>query len=188
MKIQVIIGSVRPNSVSSKTAKWIYGILKKKSEIEVELLDLNDYQLPFYDEKGSPRSLKGEYISEIGRKWLEKIKEGDGYIMVTPEYNHGPSAVLKNAIDWVGFEWNKKPVGFISHGTVGGARAVEQLRQVVIELEMVPLKSSIHIAEPWNLIDEEGELKTEGFESQAEKFIDDIIFWTDALHKIRGVK
>jgi NAD(P)H-dependent FMN reductase len=87
---------------------------------------------------------KGNYSNELGKKWAAKVAEADGYIMVTPEYNHGYSAVLKNALDWVFPEWNGKPVGFVSYGNAGGARAIEQLRQVVIELQMVPIRSAIH--------------------------------------------
>jgi NAD(P)H-dependent FMN reductase len=84
-------------------------------------------------------------VNELGKKWAAKISEADGYIIVSPEYNHGYSAVLKNAIDWVFPEWRNKPVGFVGYGNAGGARAIEQLRQVAIELQMVPIRSAVHI-------------------------------------------
>jgi NAD(P)H-dependent FMN reductase len=90
-------------------------------------------------------ALKGAYTNELGKKWAAKVAEADAYIMVTPEYNHGYPAVLKNAIDWVFYEWQGKPVGFVSYGTVSGSRAVEQLRQVVIELSMHPIRNAIHV-------------------------------------------
>ena len=145
MKIQIIIGSTRPGRFSEKPAGYIYDELKKKDGVEVELIDLRDWPLPFYDEPLSPASNKGRYTNGLGRKWADKIGEADGYIMVTPEYNHGYSAVLKNAIDWVFPEWKEKPVGFVGYGNVGGARAIEQLRQVAVELHMVPLRNAIHI-------------------------------------------
>jgi len=145
LKIQVIIGSTRQNRFSEKPAHYIFDELKKKEGIEAELIDLRDWPLPFYDEPISPASNKGNYVNEIGKKWAAKIGEADAYIVVTPEYNHGYSAVLKNAIDWVFHEWKNKPVGFVSYGNMGGARAIEQLRQVVIELQMLPIRNAIHI-------------------------------------------
>lgn len=145
LKIQILIGSTRANRFSEKPAHYIFEELKKKEGVEAELLDLRDWPLPFFDEPISPGGNKGIYANPLGKKWADKIGEGDGYIMVTPEYNHGYSAVLKNALDWVYREWNKKPVGFVSYGNAFGARAVEQLRQVVIELKMVPMFNSISI-------------------------------------------
>jgi NAD(P)H-dependent FMN reductase len=145
LKIQIIIGSTRQNRFSEKPAHYLFEELNKREDVEVELLDLRDWPLPFFDEPIPPSGNKGNYVNPLGKQWANKIGESDGYIMVTPEYNHGYSAVLKNAIDWVGPEWHKKPVGFVSYGSALGARAIEQLRQVVIELRMVPLFSSIHI-------------------------------------------
>ena len=145
LTMHVIIGSTRQNRFSEKPARYIFDELKKKENIQVELIDLRDWPLPFYDEVVSPAVNKGNYSNELGKKWAVKVGEADGYIMVTPEYNHGYSAVLKNALDWVFPEWNGKPVGFVSYGNAGGARAIEQLRQVVIELQMVPIRSAIHI-------------------------------------------
>ncbi len=145
IKIQIIIGSTRQNRFSEKPANYLFEELKKKENIEAELIDLRDWPLPFYDELIPPNANKGIYANPLGKQWANKIGEADGYIMITPEYNHGYTAVLKNAIDWIGPEWHKKPVGFVGYGSVLGSRAIEQLRQVVIELHMVPLFSSIHI-------------------------------------------
>ena len=145
LTIQIIIGSTRPNRFSEKAARYIFDELTKKPEIHAELVDLRDWPLPFYDEPTSPSMNKGNYSNPLGKKWATKIGEADGYIIVSPEYNHGYSAVLKNALDWVFPEWNEKPVGFVSYGSALGARAVEQLRQVVIELRMIPVSSAVHI-------------------------------------------
>src|ERR1017187_2818810 len=145
LKIQVIIGSTRQHRFSEKPANYIFEELKKREDTEAELIDLRDWPLPFYDEPISVGSNKGIYSNPLGKEWAAKIGEGDGYIIVSPEYNHGYSAVLKNALDWVFPEWNKKPVGFVGYGNAGGSRAIEQLRQVVIELRMVPIFNSIHI-------------------------------------------
>lgn len=144
-KIHVIIGSTRQNRFSEKPAQYIFDELKKKEDIQAELIDLRDWPLPFFDEPMSPGMLKGNYSNDLVKKWAAKIGEADGYIMVTPEYNHGYPAVLKNAIDWLFTEWKNKPVGFVSYGNAGGARSVEQLRQVVIELQMLPIRNAIHI-------------------------------------------
>jgi NAD(P)H-dependent FMN reductase len=93
----------------------------------------------------SPLMAKGKYENEVVQKWADKIKEGDAFIIVTPEYNHGYPAVLKNAMDVIYPEWNRKPVGFVSYGGAMGARSVEQLRQVAIELQMAPIRNAIHI-------------------------------------------
>jgi NAD(P)H-dependent FMN reductase len=144
IKIKVIIGSTRKNRFSDKPGHWIYTEAKKKAD-EVEILDLRDYPMPFYNEPVSPAMSGGKYSNEIVNKWSEKIMDGDAFIIVTSEYNHGYPAVLKNALDSIFPEWNRKAVGFVSYGNAGGARSVEQLRQVVIELQMVPIRSAIHI-------------------------------------------
>lgn len=145
IKIKVIIGSTRQNRFSEKPAYWIFGEAKKKEGVDVELLDLRDYPMPFFDEPVSPSMSGGKYSHEVVKKWAAKIKDGDAFIVVTPEYNHGYPAVLKNALDSIFSEWNKKPVGFVGYGNAGGARSVEQLRQVTIELCMVPIRNALHI-------------------------------------------
>ncbi len=111
LKIHVIIGTTRQNRFSEKPAYWITEELKKKENVEVELVDLRNYSLPFYNESVSPAMFdvtKHEYADEIAKKWTQKVAEADGYVIVTGEYNHGYPAVLKNAIDYVYKEWNKK--------------------------------------------------------------------------------
>jgi NAD(P)H-dependent FMN reductase len=145
LKIRVIIGSTRQNRFSEKPAHWIYEEAKKKAGVNIEILDLRDYPMPFFNEPVSPAMSGGKYPDVIVKKWSEKINDGDAFIIVTPEYNHGYPAILKNALDSIFPEWNGKAVGFVSYGNAGGARSVEQLRQVVIELQMVPIRSAIHI-------------------------------------------
>jgi NAD(P)H-dependent FMN reductase len=145
LKIKVIIGSTRQNRFSEKSAHWIYEEAKKKAGVMIEILDLRDYPMPFFNEPVSPAVSGGKYSDKIVKKWSEKINDSDAFIIVTPEYNYGYPAVLKNALDSIFPEWNRKAVGFVSYGNAGGARSVEQLRQVVIELQMVPIRSAIHI-------------------------------------------
>lgn len=188
IKIQVIIGSTRPNRFSEKPAKWIFGELKKKEDVEAELVDLRDWPLPFFDEPISPSMNQGKYANALAGTWAKKVGEADGYIIVTPEYNFGYPAVLKNALDYVYSEWNNKPVGFVSYGGIaGGTRSVQQLRQVVIELQMVPIRNGIHIPMYWSQLDEKGELKTEVYKESAENFLHQLISWAQTLKTEREV-
>ncbi|HVM77121.1 MAG TPA: NAD(P)H-dependent oxidoreductase [Candidatus Paceibacterota bacterium] len=145
IKIKVIIGSTRPGRFSEKPARWIFEEAKKVEGVEAELLDLRDYPLPFFDEALPPSMTKEPYANPVVQQWTAKIADGDAFIVLTPEYNHGPSAVLKNAIDYVGKEWNKKPVGYVSWGSVSGARVVEMLRLTAVELQMAPIRQALYL-------------------------------------------
>lgn len=185
MKIQVIIGSTRASRFGVQPAEWIFQELKKQSDLEVELIDLRDWPLPFFNESVSPAFNNGKYELDLAQKWAAKIGEADGYVFVTPEYNHGYSAVLKNAIDYISREWNKKPVAFVAYGSVGGVRAVEQLRQVAAELQMVSIRQAVYIVNFWSLLDEQGKLKTESLQSSADAMIENLLWWTKALKTAR---
>lgn len=145
INIKVIVGSVREGRFADKGAKWIAEEVAKHDGVVVEVLDLLDYPMPFFNEPVSPSFKAEPYKNEVVAKWTSKINEGDAFIIVTPEYNRGTSGVLKNAMDWVYQEWNGKPVSFLSYGSVGGARAVEQLRLNAIELQMAPIREAVHI-------------------------------------------
>lgn len=187
MKIQIIIGSTRQNRVGDKVGKFIFEQLKQNKEVEAELIDLRDWPLPFFDEPASPLMSGGKYTNELGQKWADKLSEADGYIFIVAEYNHGYTAVLKNALDWAYFPWNQKPAAFVSYGGIsGGTRAVQQLRQVVLELQMVPLRNGVHIPFVWQAFDENGNLKAEvhGVDAMFEQ----LIYWTKGLKKLREEK
>jgi NAD(P)H-dependent FMN reductase len=146
VKIQIILGSTRKNRFSEKPGAYLLDELKKREGVSAELIDLRDWPLPFYDEAASPTSLKGNFQNELAKKWNAKIAEADGYIIISPEYNHGITAVLKNAMDWVyGDSWAKKPFGAVSYGSTLGARSIAALRTVAIECQLVPIRNSIHI-------------------------------------------
>lgn len=190
LKIHVIIGSTRQNRFSEKPAQWIFEQAKKLPDVEVELIDLRDYQLPFFDEPMSPSMSKGQYQNDVAKKWAKKVAEADAYIMVTAEYNHGYPAVLKNAIDYVYAEWNKKAVGFLSYGSVGGARAIEQLRQVAIEVQLAPIRQSIHLPNEVYLavLNENEEVEPNALaqmDDVAKKFLDQLTWWGRALKAAR---
>lgn len=146
LNIKVILGSTRPNRFSDKPGTWIFDEVQKLESVRAELLDLRDWPLPMFDQPQSPSRVRdGDYGNEIVNRWARKVGEADAFIIVSPEYNHGPSAVIKNALDSVYAEWNDKVVGFVSYGSVGGARSVEQLRLNAIELQMAPVRSAVHI-------------------------------------------
>ncbi|GAA4619399.1 NAD(P)H-dependent oxidoreductase [Actinoallomurus liliacearum] len=143
-KIGIILGSTRPGRNGEAVARWVYDVASRRTDAEFELVDLLDYKLPHLDE-AIPPSL-GQYTQPHTLAWAEKIDSFDGFIMVTPEYNHSTSAALKNAIDFLFAEWNNKAVGFVSYGSVGGARAVEHLRLVAGELQMADVRAQVALS------------------------------------------
>lgn len=188
LNIKVILGSTRPARFSEHAGQWILETLKARREAEAEILDLRDYQMPFFNEPVSPGYKKEPYSDEAVARWTKKIAEADGFIIVTPEYNRGPSGVLKNALDYAYQEWNKKAVGFVGYGSVGGARAVEQLRLVAIELQMAPVRAGVHVPAHWTLLDEKGALKPGAFDSYVQAagaMLDQLLWWTRALKRAR---
>ncbi|MBN9541804.1 MAG: NAD(P)H-dependent oxidoreductase [Reyranella sp.] len=142
-RIGIVIGSTREGRFSEKPARWIHGIGIERADLAVELVDLRDYPLPFFEEAMPP--LWAPPKNEVAQRWAAKLATLDGLIAVTPEYNHGPSAVLKNALDYAYQEFARKPIGFVGYGGVGAARAVEQLRLVAAELQMVSVRNAVHI-------------------------------------------
>jgi len=163
----------------------------------VELVDLRDYSLPFFDEPVTPSMFeitKHVYQNDMAIRWTNKIAEADGFIFVTAEYNHGYPAVLKNALDYGYKEWKKKVAGFISYGTAGGVRAVEQLRQVIIELQMVPIKAAITIPREVFLATQKESIPInpdlfkslrEGRVDRVEYFFNELIWMTKIMKRAR---
>ncbi len=189
LKIKVIIGSTRQNRFSEYPAHWIFNEIKNREGVDAELLDLRDYPMPFYNDPVTPKRMNGNYNNEVVITWAVKIKEADGFLVVTPEYNHGYPAVLKNALDSVYIEWAHKPIGFLSYGTVGGARSVEQLRNVAVELQMVPTRNSVNIAAHWKLQDEQGNIKEHAFDEfkkDADILLEELIWWGKTLKPARN--
>src|SRR5258707_8696054 len=144
--ISVIVGSTREGRFSEKPEKWIFQHLKNREGIDARLLDLREFPMPFFDQPATP-AMPGRppYKNEVVQRWTAAIARSDGFIFVAPEYNYGPSAVLKNAIDWVYPEWNRKAAAFVSYGSAMGARAVQQLRETLIEVQAASVRSSVHI-------------------------------------------
>jgi NAD(P)H-dependent FMN reductase len=143
-RIGIILGSTRPNRNGEQVARWVLDIASQRDDAEFELVDLRDYPLPHLDEP-MPPSL-GQYANDHTKQWAQKIASFDGFVIVAPEYNHGTSGVLKNAIDYLYAEWNNKAVGFVSYGSVGGARAAEHLRLVAAELQMADVRQQVALS------------------------------------------
>ena len=144
--ISVIIGSTRQGRFSEKPAQWILQEFRKREGIEARILDLRDFPMPFFDQPVPPAMPgRAPYDNDVVKKWTAEIAKSDGFVFVTPEYNYGTSAVLKNAIDWVYPEWNRKPAAFVSYGGAMGVRAVQQLRETSVEVQMAPIRSAVHI-------------------------------------------
>jgi NAD(P)H-dependent FMN reductase len=144
IKLAIIIGSARPGRVGEAVARWVYELAQKRSDAEFELVDIQDFGLPLLDEPIPPS--QGKYSKEHTKKWAAKIASFDGYVFVTPEYNHGISGALKNAIDFLFAEWNNKAAGFVGYGSAGGVRAVEQLRLVMAEVQIATVRNQVMLS------------------------------------------
>jgi NAD(P)H-dependent FMN reductase len=185
MTNSVIIGSTRQGRFSEKPALWILQELRKRDGIEARLLDLRDFPMPFFDQP-MPPAMPGRppYEHDVVKNWSAQIAASDSFIFVTPEYNYGPSAVLKNAIDWVYPEWNREAAAFVSYGSAVGARGVQQLRETAIKLQMAPIRSSVHIPVATLLVHFQGGDVDKGpaeLDKQANVTIDDLFWWTAVL-------
>lgn len=183
IKIHIITGSTRPGRVNDQVARWIHGIAKQRPDLEAELVDIADYNLPLLDEAVPPSM--GQYSQDHTKKWAAKIAEADGYIFVTPEYNHGTSAALKNALDFLYGEWNNKAAGFVSYGSAGGVRAVEQLRGIAAELQIATVRGQVtfYLGQDF----EDRTLKAgANHEQAANTMLDQLTAWTTALRTTRS--
>ena len=185
MLLKIIIASTRPGRKGPALGYWINEIAKKHSKFDVKLIDLQEVNLPFLDEPNHPRFQK--YEQEHTKAWSKEIDGADAFIFVTPEYNFGLPATLKNALDFLFVEWGYKPVGFVSYGGVSaGTRAVQMLKQVVTALKMMPLFESVNVAAFTKYINAEGQfVPEEGLEKAAIGMLDELAKWTEALAPMR---
>jgi NAD(P)H-dependent FMN reductase len=145
MKLQIIVGSTRPGRVSHRVANWVALEAKRLPDVEVEVVDLADYPLPFLDEPISPQYNPDRKPNEVAQRWLQKTGEADAFVLVTPEYNRSYSAVLKNALDYIDYQFAKKPVALVAHGSTGGAQAISHLRGVLPGLLAVTVPKATYL-------------------------------------------
>lgn len=180
--IAIVIGSTRPGRFAETPAAWIANIASRRADATFEIVDLRDYPMPFFEE-----SIPLAYAptnNPTAQRWGAKMASFDGYIFITAEYNHSITGVLKNAMDYLFAELNRKPATFVGYGGVGGARAVEHLRHILAEQHVVSLKHAVHIG----MVEFLGILR-EGrtlanyphLEQAAVPALDDLVWWARTL-------
>lgn len=185
--IGIVIGSTREGRFGDKPAQWILEIAKARPGLSFELIDLRDHPLPFFDEPVSPAWAPVQ--NEAAQRWAAKLGTLDGLIVVTPEYNHGPTAVLKNALDYAYKEFSRKPIAFVGYGGVGAARAIEQLRLVAVELQMAPVRNAVHVGMVEFLgVWQQGKSFADypHLAQAANAMLDDMAWWATALKAARS--
>lgn len=185
-KIGIVVGSTRATRFADKPTEWIAGIARAHTDLDFEVVDLRDYPMPFFEEATSPAWAPSQ--NEVAQRWQKKVEELDGYIFIAAEYNRGPTAVLKNAIDYAYNEWNNKPAAFVGYGGVGAARAIEQLRLHAVEMQMAPIRTGVHILMPdFVAVLQQGK-KLEEFEhlnQSAAAMLNQLSWWARALKTAR---
>ncbi|SNY06267.1 NADPH-dependent FMN reductase [Paractinoplanes atraurantiacus] len=182
-KIGIILGSTRPGRNGEAVAKWVLDIASKRTDAEFELVDLLDYNLPHLDEAIPPSM--GQYTKPHTLEWAKKIASFDGFIFVTPEYNHSTSGALKNAIDFLFAEWNNKAVGFVGYGSVGGARAVEHLRLIAGELMLADVRAQVLLSLATDFENYSKFLPGAHQEAALTTVLDQTVAWSAALKPLR---
>ena len=179
----IILGSIREGRMAEPVGNWVHEAAKSRPDLAAEIIDLADWDLPFYPFARPPAA--GGYTDPLQLRWAEKIAAADGFILICPEYNHGPPAVLKNALDFVYAEWNRKPCTFVGYGGNGGARSIEQLRLVTSELQMAPLEASVHIMGVWGKVRDGVFAPDERDGKWLNHLFDELIWWGNALKAAR---
>ncbi|MEV4344854.1 NAD(P)H-dependent oxidoreductase [Actinoplanes sp. NPDC049596] len=183
-KIGIILGSTRPGRNGEAVAKWVLDNASKRTDAEFELVDLLDYNLPHLDEAIPPSM--GQYTKPHTIEWAKKIASFDGFIFVTPEYNHSTSGALKNAIDFLFAEWNNKAVGFVGYGSVGGARAVEHLRLIAGELMLADVRAQVLLSLATDFENYSTFLPGAHQEAALNTVLDQTVAWSTALKPLRN--
>ncbi len=184
--LRIIIGSTRPGRVGPAVAEWIRQRAQEHGGFDVQLTDLAEVGLPMLDEPNHPRLQ--QYVHQHTKDWSALVAGSDAFIFVTPEYNYGFNAALKNAIDYLYNEWTNKAVGIVSYGGVAaGTRATQMLKQVLSALRVMPVTDAVNIPFVRNFLDEDGRLKpNEVLEASAAAMLDELLRWTEALRPLRA--
>jgi len=184
MRVAIVTGSTRPGRNNEAVAGWVFDIAKKRSDAEFELVDIASYNLPLLDEPLPPTM--GQYSRAHTKAWAAKIDSFDAYVFVTPEYNHGISGALKNAIDYLFAEWNNKAAGFVSYGGAGGARAVEQLRLVMAEVMVATVRAQVLLSMFTDFVKFSVFKPDPRREADVNAMLDQVIAWGGALKTVRS--
>lgn len=183
IKLGIIIGSTRPGRKAEAVARWVQEKAGERADAKLELIDIADYNLPLLDEANPPSM--GKYEHAHTKKWASVIAGYDGFVFVTPEYNHGTSGALKNALDFLYAEWNNKAAGFVSYGSAGGTRAVEQLRLTMAELQIADVRAQVTFSIFTDF--ENGALKANAqHEKSLKAMLDQLTKWSSALQTVRA--
>jgi NAD(P)H-dependent FMN reductase len=184
LKIAIIIGSTRPGRNGEAVAKWVYQISQKRTDAEFELVDIKDFNLPLLDEPMPPSM--GQYSKPHTKSWAARIGSFDSFVFVAPEYNHGISAALKNAIDFLYREWTNKTAGFVSYSGAGGARAVEHLRLVLAEVEVATVRNQVLLSMFHDFENFSVFKPAAHHEKSVHAMFDQLIAWAGALKALRN--
>lgn len=183
-KIQIITGSTRPGRVNKQVAEWVYDIASQREDLDVELVDIADFNLPLFDEPISP-AMGQPAVNEHTINWQAKVDEADGYIFVTPEYNHSVSGALKNAIDFAYPQWNNKAAGFVSYGSASGVRAVEHLRGIMGEIQIADVRQGVMFDLAGDFENYSTHNPKDQHVQQANTMLDQLTAWATALQTVR---
>jgi NAD(P)H-dependent FMN reductase len=182
----IVIASTRPGRVGLPVARWFEQRARARDDLAVSVADLAEWNLPFLDEPNHPKL--GRYTKGHTRRWSAEVDAADAFVFVMPEYNHGFNAPLKNAIDYLFAEWRHKPAGFVSYGGVaGGMRAVQQLKPVLVSLDMLPVNDAVVIPFVKNHLGEDGEfVPNEVLEQSAELLLSELAPAAEAMRALRA--
>lgn len=183
IKVAIVVGSTRPGRKADSVAAWVHGIAQKRTDAEFEIVDIKEFNLPLLDEAAPPST--GKYSQPHTKAWAAKIALFDAFVFVTPEYNHGPSGALKNALDFLYAEWNNKAAGFVSYGSAGGVRAVEQLRLVMAELQIADVRAQVVLSLSTDFEKYTTFKPQEKHEASVGKMLDQLVAWGTALKTLR---
>jgi len=182
-RIGIILGSTRPGRNGEQVARWVHDIAARRTDAEFELVDRADFALPLLDEP-VPASM-GQYADDHAKRWAATVASLDGFVMVTPEYNHSTSGALKNAIDYLFAEWNNKAVGFVGYGSVGGARAVEHLRLIAGEVKMADVRQQVTLSLAADFENYSTFAPGPQHEPLLDVLLGEVVQWSEALAELR---
>ena len=183
LKVGIIVGSTRPGRKADAVARWVHEIARKRTDADFEVVDIQDFNLPLLDEPVPPSM--GQYSKPHTKAWAAKVDSFDAFVFVTPEYNHGTSGALKNAIDFLFAEWNNKAAGFVGYGSAGGVRAVEHLRLVMGEVQVAAVRNQVALSLFTDFENFTTFKPDPRHEKSVNAMLDQVLAWGGALRPLR---